>query len=148
MLRLTSSMLHTSPRLHTFLVDYECYDKLYKLLSETHLKCFFENEDIQEIANIFFNLSTYGFFYHIVEKNIVLDSNHTIEEQIVDKELRDFTPICKYIPIKIDFFLSFLLKCLFEWNVSEKIKHLYLFILERMITSSLSNAAVCGKVND
>ena len=106
------------------------YDKLYSLMSGVYLNGLFEIEDVEELANFFFNLATNGFYYYIVEKNVFIDNLTSMEERIKHLEVLEIFPVCRYIPIKEEYFLTFLLKCLFEWEINVEIKRFYLLILE------------------
>lgn len=142
---MTASILLISPRLHAILTELGCYDKLYRLLSG--LRNNYNNQEILEIGNTLFNLATKGGFYYQVEKPIFGDKTDSLEDKIdLLPSFAEFTPIWKYIQIKESFFLSMLLKSLFEWNVCVKIKHFYLQIFESMVISSLSNAGICSQV--
>ena len=145
-LKMTSSILLISPRLHAILTELGFYGKLYTMLSS--LRDQFQTEDILEICNSLFVLATKGYYYFIVERPLFLNKIGTLEEKLDNIPYSDFAPICKYIQIKEQFFLSMLLKCLFEWNASSKVKKFYLQILDHMTASSLSNAGACAQVID
>lgn len=144
MLKLTSSILLISPRLHAILLELGCYGKLYNILSSVRNE--FQNEDIFEISNILFNLATRGHYHYLVEKQVFPDTTQKLEGQVEKVNCEDHKPLWKYIPIKEHFFVSMLLKSWFEWNVSRKIKEFYLQILESMLERSLSNAGICSQV--
>lgn len=143
LLKLTSIILLISPRLHPVLKDYDTYSKLYTILSTVHTK--FQNEDALEIENILFNLITKGYYHYVVEKPIMSDPSRTLEDQITSFYYDEHAPMWKYIPIKEHYFVSALLKCLFEWNISSTVKSFYLQILESMMENSLSNAGICSQ---
>jgi len=144
MLKLTSSILLINPKLHPILLELGCYGKLYSVLSAVRVE--FQNEDILEISNTLFNLSTKGHYHFLVEKSVFSDQSQKLEAQIEKLNQEEHLPIWKYIPLKEHFFLSLLLKSLFEWNVNPKIKTFYLQILEGMLERSLSNAGICTQV--
>ena len=145
-LKLTSSILLISPRIHAILLELGCYIKLYSLLSAVRAE--FKTEDIFEISNTLFNLATKGYYHYMVEKPVFTDPLKKLEDQVEGINYDDHICVWKYIPIKEHFFVSMLLKCLFEWNVPSNIKEFYLQILSSMLRSSLSNAGVCSQVNN
>ena len=100
-------------------------------LSTVHAE--FQNEDMIEIGNIMFNLITRGYYHYVVEKPIMSDPNRKLEDQMTTFNYDEFAPMWKYIPVKEQYFVSSLLKGLFEWNVSSKVKSFYLKILESMM---------------
>ena len=143
-LKLTLCMLLVSSRLHPVLLELNSYDRLYNILSASRSE--FKNEDIFEILNTFFNLATKGYYHYVVEKPIMPDINLKIEDQIADLDYGEQAPLWKYIPIKEKYFISMILKCLFEWKVCKNIKNFYLQILENMMENSLSNSGICLQV--
>ena len=147
LLKLTSTILFVSPKLSTILFERGCYDKLYQILSAAHLRLEFNNQDVLEISNILFNLATKGHYHFVVEKPLDFDLTHSLEDQIAKIVYADYASFWSYIPIKDHYFLSLLLKCLFEWNAAQPVKNFYLAILDSALGNSLSNAAVCLKVN-
>ena len=143
---MTAGVYLVNPRLHAVMIESEDYEQLYHFLSRAYSASLFNDEDVQEICNLFFNLATGGSYRLVAEKELFNDRNLTLEERCNELGTSEYAEVCKYISINCPFFLSMLLRCLFEWDVSTKIKSMYLLILEQMFKSSLSNAGVCSRV--
>lgn len=136
-----------NPKLSTILLERGCFEKLYYILSEAHLRFEFTEQDILEIVNILFNLATRGHYHFAVEKPLNFDITRCLEEQISKVVYSDYSAFWSYIPIKNRYILSLLLKCLFEWNTCKGVKNFYLAVLQSALQNSLANAAVCLQVN-
>ena len=112
-----------------------------------HCKCQFSDLEIEHIILLLFNLATNGGFYYIIERGILPKLEMKFENRKIYLEKSEFLDLCRYVSIYSNYFVAMILKLMMEWNVNSGIKYIYFYLLRHMLRETLSNAAVCGKVN-